>query len=67
MLCTSIFARGQNLDRIFLLLHCIDLMTADIFAKFLCKARDEGYRTESGEIESHVTLGESSTRQQSDV
>ena len=36
MLCTSIFVRGQNLDRKKnLLLYCIDPMAADIFAKIL--------------------------------
>ena len=32
MLCTPIFVHGQNFDQ---LLHCIDPMTADIFAKIL--------------------------------
>ena len=35
MLCTPIFARGQNLDQNFLLLHCINLMIANIIAKIL--------------------------------
>ena len=31
MLCTPIIVRSQNLDQIFLLLHCINLMTVDFF------------------------------------
>ena len=43
MLCTLIFIRNQNLDCIFLLLHCIDPMTADIIAKILLDQEHQRY------------------------